>query len=119
MASSALIYSRTRHADSDFGRQARQQQVLIAIFDQIRAQNLYAQVTSLDDYTSALRDFVRFDLSNDDILSLASLTPSVDIHAVEHYVMKPTMLREQANPYYLFISDKKAFTEPGRRFRQW
>ena len=105
----ALIYSRTRHADSDFGRQARQQQVLVAIFNKIRAENLYSQITSFDDYTAALRSSVRMDLSRQEILSLASLVPSVDVSAVEHYSVKPAMLSEQQNPYFLFINDKKAF----------
>lgn len=33
----ALIYARTRHADSDFGRAERQQQVIRAIIDELRA----------------------------------------------------------------------------------
>lgn len=32
----ALIYARTRHADSDFGRSERQQQVIRAIIDEVR-----------------------------------------------------------------------------------
>ncbi len=33
----ALIYARTRHADSDFGRAERQQQVIRAVVDEVRA----------------------------------------------------------------------------------
>lgn len=33
----ALIYARTRHADSDFGRAERQQQVIRAVVDELRA----------------------------------------------------------------------------------
>lgn len=105
----ALIYSRTRHADSDFGRQQRQQQVLMAMFKQIRDQNLYSSLTSLDSYTAALRDSVRFDLSQDEIMSLASLAPSVNMADVGHYSVNPAMLAEQPNPYYLFVSNKTAF----------
>ncbi len=36
----ALIYARTRHADDDFGRAARQQQVIRAIADEIRGRSL-------------------------------------------------------------------------------
>ncbi|KAB8144067.1 hypothetical protein F8S13_09275 [Chloroflexia bacterium SDU3-3] len=105
----ALIYSRTRHADSDFGRQQRQQQVLMAMFKQIRDQNLYSSLTSLDSYTAALRDSVRFDLSQDEIMSLASLAPSVNMADVGHYSVSPAMLVEQPSPYYLFIGNKTAF----------
>lgn len=36
----ALMYARTRHADSDFGRSERQQQVLHAIVAELRAKNM-------------------------------------------------------------------------------
>jgi LCP family protein required for cell wall assembly len=36
----ALIYARTRHADSDFGRAGRQQQVIRAVVDELRARGL-------------------------------------------------------------------------------
>jgi polyisoprenyl-teichoic acid--peptidoglycan teichoic acid transferase len=39
----ALIYARTRHADSDFGRAERQQQVLRAIAAELRARGLLGQ----------------------------------------------------------------------------
>jgi len=42
----ALIYSRTRHADNDFERGKRQQQVLLAIF--ARLQNLMQANNSVD-----------------------------------------------------------------------
>jgi LCP family protein required for cell wall assembly len=40
----ALIYARTRHADSDFGRAQRQQQVLRALIDEFQAKNLVQQI---------------------------------------------------------------------------
>ena len=40
----ALIYARTRHADSDFGRAERQQQVMQAIVAKIRARGALGQV---------------------------------------------------------------------------
>ncbi|MGQ9548273.1 MAG: LCP family protein [Roseiflexus sp.] len=36
----ALIYARTRHADSDFGRAGRQQQVIRAVIDELHARGL-------------------------------------------------------------------------------
>lgn len=68
----ALIYARTRHADSDFGRIQRQQLVLMAIFNRIRDRGLLQQITSFDDYTGALRDYVRTDMSASVMLELAS-----------------------------------------------
>ncbi|MEI6778311.1 MAG: LCP family protein [Chloroflexales bacterium] len=43
----ALIYARTRHADSDFGRAERQQQVLRAILHEFQARNWPGRVTAV------------------------------------------------------------------------
>jgi LCP family protein required for cell wall assembly len=43
----ALIYARTRHADSDFGRAERQQQVLRAILDELRRRGPVGQALLL------------------------------------------------------------------------
>lgn len=43
----ALIYARTRHADSDFGRAERQQQVLRAIVAELRAKNMLQRVAAI------------------------------------------------------------------------
>jgi LCP family protein required for cell wall assembly len=43
----ALIYARTRHADDDFGRAARQQQVLRAIVDEIRGRSALGKLQIL------------------------------------------------------------------------
>jgi LCP family protein required for cell wall assembly len=43
----ALIYARTRHADDDFGRAQRQQQVIRAILDEVRGRGLFGQLALL------------------------------------------------------------------------
>ncbi|HEX9440780.1 MAG TPA: LCP family protein [Roseiflexaceae bacterium] len=103
----ALIYSRTRHADSDFGRNQRQQQVLLAIFDRIREQGLLTQLTSLDDYTDALRDYVRTDLSRSEMLRLASLGPRLHAENIERYVISPKMVVAMKNSTALQLTDLK------------
>jgi polyisoprenyl-teichoic acid--peptidoglycan teichoic acid transferase len=85
----ALIYARTRHADNDFGRNVRQQQVLMAMFEGIRSRGILTQLTSIDDYTAALRDYVRTDLSRDDMLRLARLAATFDRDSVERYAIGP------------------------------
>ena len=74
----ALQYARTRHADSDFGRNQRQQQVLMAIFNRIREQGLLNQLTSVNEYTSAMRDYIRTDLSHNDMLTIAQGASTLD-----------------------------------------
>jgi LCP family protein required for cell wall assembly len=104
---SALAYARTRHADSDFGRNRRQQQVLMAIFEQIRLQGLLSQLTSLDDYTGALRDYVRTDLSRDQLLSLAVASAQLHSADIHRYAIEPKMLVQLRSPA-TFAADPQA-----------
>jgi LCP family protein required for cell wall assembly len=106
----ALIYSRTRHADSDFGRNQRQQQVLLAIFDRVREQGLLGQLTNLDEYTDVMSDYIRTDLSRRDMLSLASMGANLDAGSIQRYAIDPSMVVERRQPgYVLVLSDTKAF----------
>ena len=69
----ALYYARIRHIDSDFGRTARQQQVLQAIMDRCKGKNP-AELSAL------AYDFlphVTTNLSNSDLLYLISLAPQI------------------------------------------
>jgi LCP family protein required for cell wall assembly len=104
----ALIYARTRHADSDFGRNQRQQQVLMAIFDRVREQGLLGQLTNLDDYTDVVSDYIRTDLSRRDMLSLASMGSRLDAENIQRYAIDSTMVIERRQPaYVLVLYDKK------------
>jgi LCP family protein required for cell wall assembly len=106
----ALIYSRTRHADSDFGRIQRQQQVLMAIFDRVRAQGLLGQITSLDDYTGTLRDYIRTDLSRTDMLSLAGAGAQLRPDNIQRYAIDSDMLVMLKKPA-TFAADPKALKQ--------
>ncbi len=66
----AMEYARSRHADSDFGRSKRQQEVLMAIRDQGIRLDLFPKLPVL---ISNLADTVRTDLSVLQIGSLARL----------------------------------------------
>jgi polyisoprenyl-teichoic acid--peptidoglycan teichoic acid transferase len=108
----ALIYARTRHADSDFGRNQRQQQVLMAIFDRIREQGLLTQLASLDAYTDALRDYVRTDLSRSEMLQLAGLGPRLQAEDIQRYAISPKMVAEDVGPpYRLMLADPKGLKQ--------
>jgi LCP family protein required for cell wall assembly len=104
----ALIYARTRHADSDFGRNQRQQQVLMAIFDRVREQGLLSQLTNIDQYTESMSDYIRTDLSRSDMLSLASMGSKLSAESIQRYAIDPSMVVERHQPaYVLVLSDKK------------
>lgn len=106
----ALIYARTRHADSDFGRNQRQQQVLMAIFDQVRGQGLLTQLTSLDDYTGALRDYVRTDLPRSEMLRLARVGTRLSAESVQRYAIDSKMIVALEGPA-TFAADPVAVRE--------
>lgn len=90
----ALIYARTRHADSDFGRNQRQQQVLMAIFQRIRDRGLLQQLTSLDDYTGALRGYVLTDINYRMMLELASFARTIDSEDILRYAIDSSSIVE-------------------------
>ncbi|WP_255603091.1 LCP family protein [Oscillochloris sp. ZM17-4] len=97
----ALIYARTRHADSDFGRNQRQQLVLMAIFNRVRERGLLQQLTSLDDYTGALRGYVKTDLDLKDrgrMLALANFARGISPEDVLRYAIDSTTIVELRPP---------------------
>jgi LCP family protein required for cell wall assembly len=65
----AVEYARTRHPDSDYGRQSRQQQVLMAIRDQALTMDIVPKLSSL---LPDMLNLVRTDLSPVEILQMAN-----------------------------------------------
>nr|PZN34892.1 MAG: transcriptional regulator [Chloroflexota bacterium] len=106
----ALIYARTRHADNDFGRNQRQQQVLMAIFNRVREQNLLEQLTLLDDYTSALRDYVRTDIPRSKMVWLAQVGTRLNAEDVQRYAIDSKMIVALETPA-TFAADPVAVRE--------
>src|SRR5579859_718879 len=95
----ALIYARTRHGDSDFERNQRQQQILVAAFNRMRDQGLLTNLTSLDEYTSVLRDYIRFDIPRDELLQYATLGPHLHADDIQRYAVDSkniTVLKQPA-----------------------
>jgi len=69
----ALIYSRTRHADSDFGRAERQQQVVRAIMDELRARGPIGQALLLPALRTAVGSTIATTLPFDRLDSIMGL----------------------------------------------
>ncbi len=70
----ALEYARSRHQDSDLGRNRRQQQVLLAI----KEKGLdIATLGKIDELLNDLKDSIRTDLNSDQIISLVTMAPSI------------------------------------------
>lgn len=55
----ALIYARSRHAGTDFDRSKRQQAVLRAVLDQVRARGLLENITALPQWAELLEQNIR------------------------------------------------------------
>ncbi|MEI7771112.1 MAG: LCP family protein [Chloroflexales bacterium] len=94
----ALIYARTRHADSDFGRNQRQQLVLMAIFNRVHERGLLQQLTSLDDYTGALRGYVQTDMGHSTMLALAGFARGLHPSDVLRYAIDSTSIVDLRPP---------------------
>lgn len=114
-AERALIYARTRHADSDFGRNQRQQQVLMAIFERIRDRGLLQQLTSLDDYTGAMRDYVKTDLSRKRMLELAGFARGVNADQIVRYAIDSQAIVDLRAPA-TFAAEPTALNRIVRQF---
>ena len=94
----ALQYARTRHADNDFGRNRRQQQVLVAISQRIQELGPLQQLARIDEYTAALRDYIRTDLSRDELLQLAGAAAWLRPGEVERIALGPNMVTALERP---------------------
>jgi LCP family protein required for cell wall assembly len=82
----ALEYVRSRHGDlqSDFGRSARQQQVLVAIKNRVQTLSVVGRVPQL---VAALQGSVKTDLSLAEILQLAALGHRVPAGSIHQQVL--------------------------------
>ncbi|MCZ7670210.1 MAG: LCP family protein [Chloroflexi bacterium] len=69
----ALKYARTRHADSDFGRAARQQQVILAALDKARSLGIPSLLAKAPTLYRQLESGVKTDLSLEQMVALAQV----------------------------------------------
>jgi LCP family protein required for cell wall assembly len=85
----ALKYARTRHsAGGDFDRAKRQQQVLMAIFEQVTRLDLLPQLAPrAPELWQTLQGSVVTDLTLDQIIALAQLASEVDREQIRYVVI--------------------------------
>ncbi|MGA7731431.1 MAG: LCP family protein [Chloroflexia bacterium] len=87
----ALAYARSRHADSDLGRNSRQQQVLLAIREQGLNLNL---ITKLNELAGELSDAVETNLTVSQVGSLAQLGKEFDQNSIQTVTITADMVTE-------------------------
>ena len=92
----ALQYARSRHADSDLGRNYRQQQVLLAL----RQQGLTLDILSkLPKLSEQLSDAVDTDINPPGkLVSLAQLAQDIGPESIETFIIEPPMVYEYTIP---------------------
>jgi len=85
----ALKYARTRHsAGGDFDRAKRQQQVVLAVFDQVtRFDKLPELVVQAPALWQAMQGSVETDLTLDEIVALANLASQIDPENIRYGVI--------------------------------
>lgn len=107
----ALKYARTRHADSDFGRAGRQQQLMLAARNKAlslgiggllaRAPSLYQQVSN----------GVRTDLSLEQLVALARVVSEIPSEQIRNEVLDydyVTSFRNEAGSSVLILDNERA-----------
>jgi LCP family protein required for cell wall assembly len=98
----AVQYARTRHADGDFKRAERQQQVLIAIRDQALESGI---VSNLADLIADLRNTVRTDLSPEQVYALANLARDIPRENIWVHSLAPYMSASNTDQGWFLIGD--------------
>jgi LCP family protein required for cell wall assembly len=88
----ALIYARSRHLSTDFDRSKRQQAVLRALLDQVRARGVLENVAALPQWAEVLEQNVRTTLPISDlgaVEGLATLARSLDPSRIVQLSINP------------------------------
>lgn len=90
----ALKYARTRHADNDYARAGRQQQVIMAIKDKVTAPGqMAALLPRLPGLAVAMANSVQTDMSVDKAIGLARAVDQMDLNNIARVVIDPKMGR--------------------------
>jgi LCP family protein required for cell wall assembly len=86
----ALTYGRIRHPDDDFERSQRQQQLLLAITEQLHRRGYLANLMSAERLTATLVGYVQTDMPREQIIELAWALRHVGPHDIERYALDAT-----------------------------
>lgn len=96
----ALRYARTRHADNDFGRAQRQQQVLQAALDELKREGLLNQIEAAPKLLNVAAESVLTTLPLKDIgtiRSMAALAQELRADRIQRLVLKPEPTENGSN----------------------
>jgi LCP family protein required for cell wall assembly len=100
----ALIYARTRHADSDFGRMHRQQQLMVAARQRALQLDIFPRLPAL---YGELKDAVKTDMSFPDMLAVANAGRELDMKNVQFRAIEGPYIQELPGQF-VFLPNKPA-----------
>ncbi|MBK8985946.1 MAG: LCP family protein [Chloroflexi bacterium] len=83
----ALKYARTRHADSDFGRAGRQQQVILAARNKALSLGFTGLLSRAPSLYRQLENGIRTDLSLEQMISLATTVSDIPAEQIRNEVL--------------------------------
>lgn len=92
----ALQYARTRHADNDIWRARRQQQVILAVRDQVLGLNY--SLARIPGMLATLGESVKTDMSLEEIRTLAALAQQVQPDNIKSGVIDESMVISWTTP---------------------
>ncbi len=103
----ALKYVRTRHADSDFGRLKRQQQVLMALRAKVISLQALPQIPEI---LRTMGDSVQTNLTVPEMLAIAQFARGVPEERIRLLTVEPSMVRSWQTPggAAVLIPDRQA-----------
>jgi LCP family protein required for cell wall assembly len=101
----ALQYTRTRHADGDAQRAARQQQLLLALRQKASLLDLLPQASEI---LATLSDSVRTDLSPEQAIKLARLATEIPRESITQYSLMNAVWVEDPDGVFYLIPDWNA-----------
>lgn len=119
----ALRYARTRHADSDFGRAERQQQVIQAALNELRGRGLLGQIEAAPQLLTALRASVKTSMPIDDLgtlQGLAALAQEIGTDRIRRFTISPDTVALDPNydNVYDLHWDEAEVQQLAREFQQ-
>jgi polyisoprenyl-teichoic acid--peptidoglycan teichoic acid transferase len=99
----ALEYARSRHADSDFGRNQRQQQVLVAAKNRALQVDMWPKLPGL---IGLARESITTDIPAGSILSIAQLARSIDSKNISSVAIDGTMVNVHSTEQLYYLEPK-------------
>jgi LCP family protein required for cell wall assembly len=95
----ALRYARTRHGSSDFGRIERQQQVILAVRDQVMQLGLLPRLLPrLPQLVDSMGDAIQTDIPLSELWALGQLAREIDRDQIESRAIDETMTEYVTTP---------------------